>query len=117
MGAAVLESSVARYNELCDLGMDLDYGKPSRLMKKIEAGPFYALHYEYAVSAITSGLIVNEFCEVQNNDNQTIEPLYAVGNCSGPFYAGIDYPLEVPGGSISRAITFGYLTGKLAAAK
>lgn len=117
MEPAALRATVDRYNELCNIGMDLDFGKPSGLLKKIEAGPFYALHFEYAVSAITSGLIVNENCEVLNADRQPIGSLYAVGNCSGPFYASLDYPLEIPGGSISRAITFGYLTGKLVGSK
>lgn len=117
MDAVVLQDTITRYNELCTLGMDLDFAKPSKLLKPIQAGPFYALHYEYAVSAIPAGLVVNADSEVLDAQGKPIDSLYAAGNCSGPFYACSDYPLQIPGGSISRAITFGYLTGKAVASK
>ena len=44
-----------------------------------------------------------------------LEGLYAVGNCSGGFYGGVDYPLTVGGLSIGRCYTEGYVTGKLVA--
>lgn len=42
--------------------------------------------------------------------------VFAVGNVSGCFYGGVDYPMDVLGLSIGRAITGGYLAGKHAAA-
>ena len=39
-----------------------------------------------------------------------------VGNVSGCFYGGVDYPMDVLGLSIGRAITGGYLAGKHVAA-
>ena len=41
-----------------------------------------------------------------------IDGLFAVGNVSGCFYGGVDYPMDVLGLSIGRAITGGYLAGK-----
>lgn len=38
-----------------------------------------------------------------------------IGNVAGGFYGGIDYPMDVLGLSIGRAITQGYLAGKLLA--
>lgn len=99
------------------MGMGLDFRKSSKFMKPIVQGPFYALHYEYSVSAIISGLMINENCEVLDNNGQAIDSLYAVVNCFGPFCDCADYPLKIPGGSISRVVTFGYLTGKAAAQK
>lgn len=110
--AAALTASVARYNELCAGGYDLDFGKPAQYMAPIETAPFYGLHYEYAVSAITSGLEVDKDARVLDQTGTPIDGLYAVGNCSGPFYGSVDYPLDVPGLSISRAITLGYVVGK-----
>ena len=46
-----------------------------------------------------------------NTEAQPIEGLYAIGNCSGHFYGGIDYDLEVDAFSLGRAVT----TGRLAA--
>ena len=109
---AALVSSVERYNELCEQGFDLDFGKPAQYMAPIQQAPFYGLHYEYAVSAITSGLVVDKDARVLDENGQPIEGFYAVGNCSGPFYGSVDYPLDIPGLSISRAITLGYVVGK-----
>ena len=49
---------------------------------------------------------------ILDENGQPIEGFYAVGNCSGPFYGSVDYPLDIPGLSISRAITLGYVVGK-----
>uniref|UniRef100_UPI0035A21E6F FAD-binding protein n=1 Tax=Faecalibacterium gallinarum TaxID=2903556 RepID=UPI0035A21E6F len=64
------------------------------------------------MSAITSGLEVDKDARVLDENGQPIEGFYAVGNCSGPFYGSVDYPLDIPGLSISRAITLGYVVGK-----
>ncbi len=112
--AAALIASVERYNSFCDTG-DADFGVPAEYMSKIEKAPFYGLHREFAVSAITSGLEINANSEVLDQDRQPIAGLYAVGNCSGPYYGCIDYPAEVAGMSASRCITFGYLTGRAVA--
>ena len=34
-----------------------------------------------------------------------------MGNASGQFFGGVDYPLDIEGLSIGRAITSGYVTG------
>jgi succinate dehydrogenase/fumarate reductase flavoprotein subunit len=104
--------SVDRYNELCELGYDADFGKEAKYLHTIKEAPFYAMHKEYAVSALTSGLIINSDAQVLDNDGNVIDGLYAVGNCSGSFYAAIDYPMAIAGLSLSRCITFGYLVGK-----
>ena len=110
--AAALVATVERYNEMCEQGFDLEFGKPAKYMAPIKQAPFYGLHYEYAVSAITSGLEVDKDARVLDENGQPIEGFYAVGNYSGPFYGSVDYPLDIPGLSISRAITLGYVVGK-----
>lgn len=110
--AANLASTVEKYNSYCENGFDLDFAKPSKYLAPVAQGPFYGLHYEYAVSAITSGLVVDKESRVLNAEGNAIEGFYAVGNCSGPFYGSVDYPLDIPGLSISRAITYGYYVGK-----
>ena len=42
---------------------------------------------------------------------------YAIGNCSGHFYGGIDYPLTVFGLSLGRCYTEGYVIGRMVAEK
>ncbi len=108
--------TVERYNELCSSGNgDSDFGKPTEYMMALQTPPYYGLHREFAVSAITSGLEINEHAQVLDQDRNPIEGLYAIGNCSGPFYGSIDYPVEIAGLSVSRCITFGYVTGSYVA--
>ena len=44
-----------------------------------------------------------------------IRGLYAAGNASGGFYGGVDYPMNIEGLSIGRAVTAGYVAGRLVA--
>ena len=46
--------------------------------------------------------------QVLDKDGKVIEGLYATGNVSGNFYAG-NYPRHIPGTSVGRAATFGYV--------
>ncbi len=105
-------ASVKRYNELCKAGKDDDFGKPADKMAPVEKGPFYGIHRRVRISAITSGMLVNEHHEALNADGQPIGGLHIVGNLGGGFYGGVDYPLTVFGLSLGRCYTFGYLTGK-----
>lgn len=107
--------SVERYNSLCEQGFDEDFGKPKEMMIPVKTAPFYAINRKFAIAALTSGLEVNKNQQVLSEDMKPIEGLYAVGNCSGPFFGSPDYPMDIPGLSVSRAITSGYIAGKLVA--
>lgn len=115
---AAVEATVARYNELAELGADEDFGKDARYLRPIDEAPFVIVPHEmgYGLSAVLGGLLVNAHNQVLKAGEHTpIEGLYAVGNCAGGFYGGADYPMDVLGLSIGRAITQGYLAGKLLA--
>jgi fumarate reductase flavoprotein subunit len=78
----------------------------------IDAPPFYGIHRTIRISAICSGLLVNENHQCLDAYANPIEGLYAVGNLGGGFYGSADYPLTVFGLSLGRCYTFGYLAGK-----
>ena len=105
-------ASVKRYNELCKAGKDDDFGKPASKLLPVVKAPFYGIHRRMRISAITSGMLVNENHQALNAEGQPIGGLYIVGNLGGGFYGGVDYPLTVFGLSLGRCYTFGYLTGK-----
>ncbi|HLO68246.1 MAG TPA: FAD-binding protein [Holophaga sp.] len=109
---ANLVATVKRYNELAAAGRDEDFGNPAEKMAPVLKAPFYGIHRTVRVSAITSGMVVNENHNALAADGKPIKGLYVVGNLSGGFYGGIDYPLTVPGLSLGRCYTIGYLTGK-----
>ena len=52
---------------------------------------------------------------VDYNLMTTIPGLYAIGNTSGDLYA-VDYPINMPGNSNGRCLTWGWLVGKTVAA-
>jgi fumarate reductase flavoprotein subunit len=107
--------TVKRYNAVAASGRDSDFGKPAGLLHPVDAPPFYGIHRTIRVSAICSGLLVNENHQCLDADANPIKGLYAVGNLGGGFYGGPDYPLTVFGLSLGRCYTFGYLAGKYVA--
>ncbi len=99
------KATVARYNELYELGEDLDYGKRPELLTSITQPPFYALKWGPALLNVHGGMITDTQMRVLDNDNAPIPGLYAVGNVAGGLY-GVDYPLLWNGNSHSRALTW-----------
>ena len=114
---AAFVASVKRYNELVAAGKDEDFGKPAQYMVPVDTPPFYGIHRHVRMSAICSGVDVNANHECLTPDGAVIENLYAIGNCSGNFYGGIDYPLTVFGLSLGRCYTEGYVIGRMVAEK
>lgn len=115
LDAAAVQKTVDRYNELCAKGSDDDFGKNSTFMRAIDTPPFIVVPHEFGMglSAIIGGLLINADNQVLKADEHTpIDGLFAVDNVSGCFYGGVDYPMDVLGLSIGRAITGGYLAGK-----
>ncbi|MDR3762531.1 MAG: FAD-dependent oxidoreductase [Acidobacteriota bacterium] len=107
-----LAATVKRYNELVALGKDDDFGKPAKYLKPVVKAPFYGIHRTVRVSAICSGMLVNENHQALDGEGKAIRGLYVIGNLGGGFYGGVDYPLTVYGLSLGRCYTFGYLAGR-----
>ena len=105
-------ATVKRYNEVVASGKDSDFGKPADRLIPVEKAPFYGIHRRVRVSAITSGVLVDENHQALNAEGKPIKGLYLIGNLGGGFYGGVDYPLTVFGLSLGRCYTFGYLTGR-----
>jgi hypothetical protein len=112
INAANLVATVKRYNQLVAAGRDEDFGKPADKMAPVLKAPFYGIHRTVRISAIVSGMLVDEHHNALDGGGKPIKGLYLVGNLSGGFYGGIDYPLTVFGLSLGRCYTLGYLTGK-----
>ncbi len=104
-------ATVARYNELCDTG-DEDFGKRPELMSKIAQPPFYCLRMPVEVAVTVGGLTTNADSECLDEEGRVIPGLFAVGNAAGGLF-GTDYnEVTVPGISIGRSLTFGWLLGQ-----
>lgn len=110
------KASVERYNELSAKGQDDDFGKTGNYLTPIDTPPFYGIHRQVRISAIVSGLNVDENLQVTaDGTNEPIKGLYACGNVAGNFYCGVDYTMWMPGLSLGRAHTQGRVLGKYVA--
>ncbi len=105
-------ASVERYNELCESGSDVDFGKEAKWMNPIKTAPFYGIRRHLRVSALCSGVYTNANGQALDSDKNPVEGLYCVGNLGGQFYGGADYPFHATGLSLGRCYTFGRLAGK-----
>lgn len=114
MGVPVqaLVETVADYNELCDLGTDLTFGKESAYMHSLgEEGPFYAIIGKSDIYGTLGGVDVNKHTQVLDANHNVIDGLYAVGLDSiGVVFDGGGY--NERGG---MTLGWGFTSGKIAA--
>ncbi|MGE6433927.1 FAD-dependent oxidoreductase [Shewanella baltica] len=111
----VFAATIKRYNELCELGRDDDFGKPSDKLLPIVKPPFYGIRRRMRLTGVCSGMVVDANSQALDVDGKPIDGLFIIGNMAGGFYGGADYPMTVHGLSLGRCYTFGYLTGKYVA--
>lgn len=117
MGVPVeaLKATVTRYNELAAKGHDDDFGKRPELLTPIQKGPFYAGRLVSTLLAMSGGLHTDPSLHVLDKNDKPIEGLYVCGAAAGDYFGSGDYPTICPGMNHGRALTFGRLTGVMAA--
>lgn len=109
-----LKNTIQRYNEMCEQGVDKDFGKEQYRLYPLKNGPYYAVTIGGVLLDTLDGLRVNTKMEVLDENSKPIKNLYAAGNCSGGFFWG-SYPDRIAGLTASHAMTFGKLAGQNAA--
>jgi succinate dehydrogenase/fumarate reductase flavoprotein subunit len=100
--------SIERYNELCDKGIDLDFGKQKKDMTPIKQGPFYGIALGSWLLATMNGVRVNTNLEAIKPDGEAIPGLYVVGNDMGGFFAN-SYPQMFGGTAQGKTVCFARL--------
>jgi len=118
-------AEIKRYNELCEKGADVDFGKDARIMKAIalKDPPFYGTITRYGSSntmfgnglmpglCATTGLETDADGRVLNSEFKPIKGLYAAGNNAGGRFITV-YQSPLSGISIGMAMTEGYMLGE-----
>jgi fumarate reductase flavoprotein subunit len=122
-------AEIARYNEMCEKGVDEDFGKDSRIMKvtNLKDPLFYGTLTTFngqgrnGGKGISPGLIATtgldtdaEGC-VLSSEFKPIKGLYAAGNNAGGRFIVV-YHSPMSGISVGMAITEGYMLGERLAA-
>ena len=100
--------SIERYNELCDKGIDLDFGKQKKDMTPIKKGPFYGIALGSWLLATMNGVRVNTNLEAIKADGEAIPGLYVVGNDMGGFFSN-SYPQMFGGTAQGKTVCFARL--------
>jgi succinate dehydrogenase/fumarate reductase flavoprotein subunit len=116
-------AEIARYNQLCEKGVDEDFGKDPRILKvtALKDPPFYGSVGKNDGSGIlsaispglcaTTGLDTDADGRVLNKEFKPIKGLYAAGNNAGNRYAVV-YQSPIAGISLGMAMTEGYMLGE-----
>ena len=101
--ASTFVKSVERYNELCDKGVDEDFGKQKKDMTPIRKGPFYGIAIGEWLLATMNGVKVNTNLEAVDENGDALGGLYMIGNDMGGFFNN-SYP-QMYGGTMQGKTT------------
>jgi succinate dehydrogenase/fumarate reductase flavoprotein subunit len=108
-------STVERYNEICNQGNDVDFGKRAEILAPVKTSPFYAGRLVASLLTMCGGLRTDTECRVLDIDDQVVPSLYVCGSAAGDFFGAGDYPTFVAGIGHGRCVTFGRMAGIYAA--
>ncbi|MBR4549282.1 MAG: FAD-binding protein [Oscillospiraceae bacterium] len=100
--------SVERYNELCEGGVDLDFGKQKKDLRPVVKAPFYGICIGEWLLATMNGVRVNTNLQAIKPDGSAIEGLYVVGNDMGGFFSN-SYPQMFGGTAQGKTVCFARL--------
>ncbi|WP_082539946.1 FAD-binding protein [Caulobacter sp. Root342] len=114
-----VESSIARFNEQADKGVDADFGRggdiydhyfgdetfPNPNLAPLRQSPFYAVRIVLGDLGTKGGLKVDVNANVLDVNGAPIDGLYAIGNTASSMM-GRSYPGA--GGTLGPAVTFGF---------
>jgi hypothetical protein len=109
--AANLVDTVERYNELYDMGEDVDFGKDSFRMSSLDSPPFYGAKIGGLMLCTMDGIQIDTKGQAISVDDKLIPGLFIVGNDSGKYHLKT-YPNFGAGTNAGRSATFGRICGK-----
>ena len=100
-----LVNTVNRYNTLCDMGRDEDFGKEPHRLSELRKPPFYGVRACAFLLGTLDGIRIDANMNALDENGDPIPGLYVVGNDSGGYYA-TTYVNLVTGGCAGRNMTF-----------
>jgi succinate dehydrogenase/fumarate reductase flavoprotein subunit len=122
---AVLDTTIARFNDSAVTGVDEDFGRgstpyqrlqgdatlggPNPTLGPIAKAPFYAVRLYPSDMGAATGLLTDVHARVMDANSVPIAGLYACGNDMHSITAGT-YP--GPGITLGPALTFGYVAAR-----
>ncbi|MGI6696206.1 MAG: FAD-binding protein [Christensenellales bacterium] len=74
-----LKATIDRWNEMCEKGVDEDFGRPADKLGKIETAPYYAVNMNPTLPATSGGAKRDIYSRVLNWDDEPIPGVYEAG--------------------------------------
>ena len=108
-----LMSSVERFNELIDAGVDEDFGRfaePDDAPPKIDQAPFYAIQFFPMPRKSMGGVAIDLQARALNDAGEVVPGLYAVGELTGS--VGINGTHGMDGMFLGPALVTGRIAGR-----
>jgi len=112
---AALAATLERYNSLCELGDDQDFGKPAEKMVALKTAPYYIFQQHIAFWTSIGGIKTNRKFEVVDPKGVKIPGLYAVGTEGCELYRDT-YTMNVPASCQGNNVNSGRMAAKNAKA-
>ena len=114
MGVSVqgLDETVNKYNQYCDTGEDLEFGRLKRTLVPLRTSPYYAVELGITIINTMGGPKHNARAQVLDHEDKPISRRYAAGEF-GSFFGA----LYQGGSNIPEALAFGRIAGKNGAAE
>ena len=112
-----LIETIKRYNGFVDKGIDAQFGRNVKGLKKIETPPFYAIQFFPAVRKTIGGVKTNIKCQVLDKHFTPIPGLYAAGELAGMGGGHIQGKACLEGTMLGPSIFSGRVAGAWAAHK
>lgn len=109
--AEAFAEQVKLYNEMCEKGVDEQFGKEASRMIKLDTPPYYGIRQTGSILCTLDGIRINANMQALDKEQKAIPGLYVVGNDSGGFFAHT-YPNNFRGIAAGRSATFGRIAGK-----
>ncbi|WP_305297473.1 FAD-binding protein [Parvibacter caecicola] len=112
--ATAFVEQIARWNEYCESGVDLEFGRDPKVLFPVKEPPFYACTFdpELGETMVTmGGIITNGEQNALDANYEPIPGLYVSGNDCGRRF-GTEYVTPIPGVSIAFAMVLGRECGK-----
>ena len=111
-----LMSSVKRFNELIEAGVDEDFGRfayPDEAPPKIDQAPFYAIQFFPMPRKSMGGVAIDMQARALNDTGEAVPGLYAAGELTGS--VGINGTHGMDGMFLGPALVTGRIAGRTVA--
>ncbi len=107
LDSCVLVKTIERYNELCKIGFDSDFGRTGEELLPVKNPHFYAVQLWPTILNTQGGPMRNERCQILDTGGKPIPRLYSAGEL-GSIWGSV-YPSS---GNIAECLATGRIAGK-----